>query len=91
MDGNDSFLNWFGGYNGFNDGGGGGHGGDGGGSDGDVPFDGGDNLHRWLQEALLIWSVFCAWSTIAVLRHVMTNSSASRTSAPAFATVSYST
>lgn len=59
--------------------------GSGGNGDGEGSFDG-DSLGRWLQDVLLLWSVFCAWSTYKCMEHV----TKSKPAAPAFAAVSFS-
>jgi hypothetical protein len=57
-----------GGDGGLFGGGDGGFGGGGGG--GDEGASDGEHLGRWLQDAVLLWSVFCAWSAWNVAQHV---------------------
>ena len=86
-DDDDGMIFWFsgGGDDGFNGGDNGGNG-----DDGDEGFDKEDPLTKWLQDVLLVWSMFCAWSTITMLRYVTSNADTSRSTSPAFATLSYS-
>ena len=60
----------FGGDDGFF--GGGGDDGFGNGGNGDEGNEGSsdDSMGRWMQDVILLWTVFCAWSTWNVLQHV---------------------
>jgi hypothetical protein len=60
----------FGGDDGFFGGGDDGFGGSGGEGGGDGGAGGDDAMGRWLQDVVLLWTVFCAWSTYNVLSHV---------------------
>lgn len=75
LDGGDGGMFSGGGDNGFG----------GGGGDNEGSSDG-DSRGRWLQDVLLLWSVFCAWSTWHVLHHVTRQ----KPESPAFAAVTYS-
>lgn len=74
----------FGGDDGFFGGGDDGFGNGGGGDDGrEGPSD--DSMGRWLQDVILLWTVFCAWSTWNVLQHV---TKTNKTPSPCLAAVS---
>ncbi|KAG7672520.1 hypothetical protein NADE_001661 [Nannochloris sp. 'desiccata'] len=83
----------FGGDDGFFGGSGDDDGGNFGGNNGDEgndgsPFD--DSMGRWVTDVVLLWTVFCAWSTWNCIQHV-TKTKQPATSPCLAACVSYST
>lgn len=65
--------------------GGGGDDGFGGGGGEDGPFDSDDSMGRWLQDVMLLWTMFCAWSLFSVTERM------TRPKSPAFSLVVYNT
>jgi hypothetical protein len=80
----------FGGDDGFFGGNGDDDGGNFGGNDdnsGGSPFD--DSMGRWVTDVVLLWTVFCAWSTWNCIQHVTKTKQPATT--PCMAAVTYTT